>query len=252
VREKTKKEKRNMKDIQMVIKEHERWYLGRGGKRAMLQGADLCGVDLPEAMLSGAIMEGANLTGATLRGAYLRDTNLTAANLRDTTLPGANLSGASLKGADLSGAYLRGANLEGAVLNGANLAGANLHGANLYKADASGANFIGAYLSQANLQEADLRKADLRGARYSIAVTLQAHWYDLSDELCLELMRHDCESLPDPSTMDDWAEGGPCPFGNYVRCFHFQEKCGLWRPGRPTLRGWKLWEALAYSAQIKF
>ena len=221
-----------MDDLQVVMKEHERWYLGRGGKRAMLQGADLCGVDLPEAMLSGAIMEGANLTGATLRGAYLRDTNLTAANLRDTTLPGANLSGASLKGADLSGAYL--------------------HGANLCDADASGASFVGTHLLQVNLQRADLRGADLRGAGYSILATLQAYWHDISDELRLELMRHNCEFLPDPSAMDAWADGGPCPFDRQGRCFYFQEDRGLWRPGRPTLRGWELWKALADSAQIKF
>jgi uncharacterized protein YjbI with pentapeptide repeats len=79
-----------------------------GSKREVeiKEDADLRGVNLRGADLSGADLRDADLRGADLRGAYLSD-----ADLRGADLQGANLSRADLSGADLRGAYLGRANL---------------------------------------------------------------------------------------------------------------------------------------------
>ena len=120
---------------------------------ANLRGADLQGVNLWNANLSGADLRDASLRFATLwgarltyaelnradiRGAYLQGVNLTEAQLRDANLSGADLQGVNLTDANLSGAQLHGANLRGADLTDANLSGAHLHNANLRGTDLTG------------------------------------------------------------------------------------------------------------------
>jgi hypothetical protein len=160
-------------------------------------------------------------------------------------------SWADLSGANLSWANLSGANLSGANLSWANLSGANLSWANLSRADLSGADLSGANLSGANLSWANLSRADLQKSAYSPAVLLRANWGELPPTLTLELMRHDAEALPDPASMTVWAKGGPCPFDGRERDFYFCEDKKLWKPGKPKLRGWALWEALAAAKKIK-
>ena len=119
------------KELNLILKNHAVWLIGKGGKwadlreanlrRADLRGANLSGADLREADLSEANLRGANLIGADLRRADLRE-----ANLREADLSGANLTGANLREADLREANLRGADLRGANLTGANLIGANI------------------------------------------------------------------------------------------------------------------------------
>jgi uncharacterized protein YjbI with pentapeptide repeats len=116
--------------LDKILKEHELWLDGDGGKRADLSGASLSGADLSGADLSGADLSGANLCRASLGGADLR-----GANLRGAYLSGADLSGADLSGADLGGANLCRANLGGANLCRANLRGAYLRGADLRRAN---------------------------------------------------------------------------------------------------------------------
>jgi uncharacterized protein YjbI with pentapeptide repeats len=94
---------------------------------------------------SKANLNGVNLSGAILSGAELIEVNLNGAILSGAELIEVKLSGANLSGANLSGAYLNGAELIGVDLNGANLSGAeligvDLNGANLSRADLSGAN----------------------------------------------------------------------------------------------------------------
>jgi hypothetical protein len=130
-------------ELKVVLENHRNWFLGLGGQRAYLSGANLSGADLSEANLSEAYLRGADLNEAYLRGANLSEANLSEANLGRANLSGAylrraNLSGANLSGANLSGAYLRRANLSGANLSGANLRGADLSGADLRGADLSG------------------------------------------------------------------------------------------------------------------
>jgi hypothetical protein len=51
--------------------------------------------------------------------------------------------------------------------------------------------------------------------------------------------------------MTAWAKGGPCPFAGRERDFYFCEDRKLWKPGKPKLYGWALWEALAKEKKIK-
>ena len=127
--------------LKEILEQHKLWVDGKGGKRALLESANL-----KDANLTGADLRSANLCDANLTGA-----NLESANLESANLEGANLGGADLEGADLRHACLRGANLEGASLTKANLTGANLTGANL-----TGANLTGPYLFRANLSNAIL------------------------------------------------------------------------------------------------
>jgi len=174
------------------------------------------------------------------RGADLMGANLREANLREADLRGAELRRANLMGADLMGANLRGANLMGADLRRANLRGANLRGANL-----RGANLRGA-----ELRGADLRGANLREARYSIMALFRIRWYELSDNITLELMRHDAEFIG-TENMGKWAEGGSCPYDKTERDFLFDEQRKLWRKGKPKLRGIDLFKALCKENRIK-
>ena len=130
------------------------------------------------------------------------------------------------------------------------LCGADLYGADLCCAILRGANLRGADLYGANLRDADLCDADLRGAKYSILNLLTISFYQLSNELTLELMRHDAEFIGN-KTMDEWANGGDCPYKNMERDFSFQEKKELWKKGKPKLRGIELWRALCKEKNIK-
>ena len=75
------------KELQDVIKSHERWLNGGDGERADLSNADL---------------SGANLSRANLRYADLSRADLSDANLSGANLSGANLCYAILSNADLS------------------------------------------------------------------------------------------------------------------------------------------------------
>ena len=78
-------------------------------------------------------LQGVDLTGANLRQAVLLGSNLANANLSGTDLIGANLRGANLSGTDLTNAVLRyadlfGADMSGAILNGTMVQDANFRG----------------------------------------------------------------------------------------------------------------------------
>jgi hypothetical protein len=158
--------------------------------------------DLRYAILSGANLSGADLSGADLSGADLSDADLSGADLSDANLSGADLIGADLSGADLSGANLRYANLSGAILSGANLIGAILP---------------------------------------SPTMVLLANWCEVSDGLCLALMRYDAAGHPDPAAFDRWVAGGLCPYNNtkVQRAANFREQVSIWSPG-PSMRSFDL------------
>jgi hypothetical protein len=176
------------------------------------------------------------------------------------TNKGADLRGADLQGEDLQGADLRGADLRGAYLQGAYLQGAYLQGADLRGADLQGADLRGAYLRGAYLQGADLQGADLRGADLDIDDLLRnnsvqtiltiINWGKLSNELTLEMMRHDAESCG-IKAMSDWTVTSVCPFTNSKRDYIFQEDKALWVEGPPQLRGIELLKALCKDKGYK-
>lgn len=133
--------------LSRAIQRHEMW-LGSGWELGAR--ADLHGLDLHRAGLSGAILESADLHGADLHRALLGNADLEGADLHRADLHGADLHGAELGWADLQAADLHGADLSGGKLRDADLRDADCHGVDLTEADLNGA---------------DLRGADLRRAR---------------------------------------------------------------------------------------
>jgi hypothetical protein len=148
------------------------------------------------------------------------------------------LEEAMKKGADLWEAHLRGAYLRGANLQGAYLQRAVLQEAVLWGAD---------------LQEAHLQGADLWGAYYDISMVLKAYWLNPSEESCLELMRLDCELLPDGEVkFQQWVEKRTCPFnGKLSRGYYFPERRDLWKSGRPKPMV-EIWGMLCKEHDIKW
>ena len=127
--------------LDKILKNHELWLNGEGGKRA-----DLSGV---------------NLRNANLRYTNLRYANLHSANLMDADLYSANLYNADLKCANLYNANLRYTNLRYANLHNANLMDADLYSADLYSANLNSVSLYNADLSGANLNSSNLNNANL-------------------------------------------------------------------------------------------
>ena len=152
----------------------------------VLGGADLRGTNFKDAELYGVVLPFADLTGANLAWANLHEADLDASVLRRAQLEFADLSGAGLTGADLTGADLSGADLSGAYLMAANLQHADLTRASLDGASLQDADIGGADLSGANLKNADIRGANLVDAedpddrRFTIGLDLSRHLADLS------------------------------------------------------------------------
>ena len=68
----------NREELNKILKEHELWLKGEGGKHA-----DLSNTDLSNANLRGADLNSANLSKANLNSANLSSANLSKANLKD-------------------------------------------------------------------------------------------------------------------------------------------------------------------------
>lgn len=110
-------------ELKKILENHSHWLKGDCDGWEDMK-ANLSGVDLRDAYLSGSDLSwselrGADLRDAYLRGAYLRGADLSGADrrmacLRGVVLSYADLRGADLRDADIRGAYLRGANLSGA------------------------------------------------------------------------------------------------------------------------------------------
>ena len=68
-------------DLKKILEEHLLWLNGKGGRRADLRGANLCGANLCGANLCNANLRGANLCDADLRGANLCGADLRCASM---------------------------------------------------------------------------------------------------------------------------------------------------------------------------
>ena len=136
---------------------------------------------------------------------------------------------------------------------GASLRGADLRDADLRDADLRDADLYGADLRDADLYGADLYGANLQNTKYIITQILLANWYDVSDNLCCNLMRLDAEAIPDgQKRMNNWVNGGKCPLigHNYNRIVNFTEKRRCWKAGRPKSL-WNIWKQLAKEKNVK-
>lgn len=111
----------NREELNKILKEHELWVKGKGGKRANLRCANLENADLEYVNLKYADLKYANLSNTDLSNTDLRYTNLRCVDLRYTDLRYTNLSHADLSYSNLSNANLSNANLSNADLSSANL-----------------------------------------------------------------------------------------------------------------------------------
>jgi uncharacterized protein YjbI with pentapeptide repeats len=152
---------------------------------ANMEKADLSGADLTGAVLAKANLCGADLTGATLDKVVAIKARLREAYIGDARATGAEFSGADFCEADLTGfqcdqsrfagARFKDAVLTRAVLTGCDFTEARFANADLRDADLTGAILVNAELLRANGSGARLVRADLTGARLAGAVLKGAH-----------------------------------------------------------------------------
>lgn len=133
-------------------------------QHANFREADLFGVNLGRAILTGSIFTGARLQWSTLTDAILPEVNLQEADLTEANLTRANLTRALLYHADLTRA-----NLTQAILDHADLQSVILHSAILHQADLRGVTLHGADLTEATLTEATLSGANLTRTNFQRA-----------------------------------------------------------------------------------
>ena len=188
-------------------------------------------IDNLKELVEYCVREGISLQYANMQGANMRYANMQGANIRGADMQGANIRSASMLGADMQGANMRGADMRSADMRNADMRYANMQGA--------------------NMRNADFWYANMRSARFGILSFLRISICgDISDNLILELMRHDAEFVGEEK-MSVWAKGGECPYKDMERDFLFCENPKLWKPGKPKLRGLDLFKAIAKELNIK-
>ena len=96
---------------------------------------------------------------------------------------------------------------------------------------------------------ANLTGADLSKIMIPPPMFLLAQWGEVSDALCVDLMRYDAANHPNPEKFIEWAKGGNCPYSDMsiLRSAHFTEKRELIPPGflsLPVKSAYELMQAL--------
>ena len=137
--------------------------------RADLQRSRLNGVNLRGAWLVDAVLSEAQLNLADLQEADLR-----SVNLMNTQLRKANLSGADLRSGGLEGADLRGACLSAARLCGARMGCARLQNCDFRDSEMQYANLSGAQVDGANFEGADLEGVQISDEQRQSAIGLDS------------------------------------------------------------------------------
>ena len=135
-------------DMEKILQDHALWVSSAGsqGVRINMEGEDLSGQSMRQAILTSAIMRSCDLSGSDCTEAQMQGVDLRYSEIIGGTLVNCNLAVARLRHTRLNGCLMESANLKGA-----DLAGADLSGANLDQVDVTGANFLGANLSGADL-----------------------------------------------------------------------------------------------------
>ena len=177
-------------------------WTGAEAQIEQVRGAELAGMNLPNARAVGAFLvkadlRGADLTHAVLDSADLRFANLTSADLEGASLAYANLENALMYKVDISGADIRGANLADVKgLTAGDLYSANNwlqakfggdildslglppdHNERITRRDLSGADLQGANLENVSLAGFNLSGTNLRGANLSGAILDSANLF---------------------------------------------------------------------------
>lgn len=121
---------------------------------------DLEGVNFNNAYLRGANLEGINMFEAKLSGAHFEEAHLEGAELISASINGAHFEGAHLNGAHLKGirdfnnAHFEGADCNNIVLNRSVINGAHFEGAILTEISCVGVTFGQSYFEGANFRNA--------------------------------------------------------------------------------------------------
>jgi uncharacterized protein YjbI with pentapeptide repeats len=121
----------------------------------LVPGADLSGVDLSYANLSGLDLRGINFSGAHLDWVLFSGSNLAGANFSNASISNVTMDGANLVGAVLRNSWCGGMST---------FIGANLTSADLTSVSCDGANFTGANFTAANLTSAWLSNTQFTNA----------------------------------------------------------------------------------------
>lgn len=124
-----------------------------------LQGLDLSGLDLGEAVFEDCVLAGCAFKETRLGGAAFR-----RCSLPGTVFVGASLAGVELSFCDLAGADFSGTPLEKTVLDDSDCSGAKFDGSRLISVSARRAVFAGASFAGSEVRECSFRESDLSAA----------------------------------------------------------------------------------------
>ena len=188
-----------------VVRLHALFLVSRGGRRAVLAGYDLSGLDLIGGDMSNADCTGSSFFGASLCRSKFDSATLFACDFRQANMEDVSMMHADLRGCYFAGAIMAGANLfeadlrpgahvtrdkagdlhavapqelPGAVsaagFTGADLTNASLTGAIAMKTDFSDAVMRGCKLVRAHIRGANFTGSNLQGADFAQADTRDA------------------------------------------------------------------------------
>jgi hypothetical protein len=136
--------------------------------------------DLSGANLRFAVLNGANLQGVNLTNSNLELSSLVGTNLRGANFTGSNLSQANIYWSELSVACFRKANLYQANLIQSEFIGADFSEANLKEIYCCACNFSEANFNATKLIDCDLSKSMLIGAKFNDATLQNCRVYGIS------------------------------------------------------------------------
>lgn len=183
---------------------------------------------------------------------------------KGTSFVGAIFGIVKINGLQLSHGYFAQANFNVTVINKSKITYSKFIFADfslsyISNSDLSGCDFNNSYFSGcrfenvkldeckflfSNLERSVLDNCSLIGAEYSISNMLKLYWGELSDNMTLELMRHEAE-YHGQYNKRKWLND------DIPRNFHFKECRELWSPGLPQYRGKELLAKLFDEKGIK-
>lgn len=184
------RKKISRRELYRIVREHQKWVESnhKKGKRAdlsntILEGADLCqvnlsGANLDNAFLYRAHLELADLSGASLVGTVLEQAAMSMANLSDANLNDARLCGADMSQANLTYANMDNVDARGTNMGAADLKGASLRSAELREAVMDYAGLVNAVLDNARMKHAILRRANLSEASMKGILSFDTNFFN--------------------------------------------------------------------------
>ncbi len=163
-------------NIRVIIECHRSWLETRNsesvlGRKAILAGQDLSGVELKDIDLSEADLGNANLSDSLIVNVNFKNAILNGTNFSGSTFSSVGFTNCHFSSTNLSKAFLYGADLSYSKIDGhtnftdANLSCADLNNTIIYSANMSGANLNLADLTGASISYSNFSNCDLRGTK---------------------------------------------------------------------------------------